>query len=111
MYNTCDMCLYLIPATQINMISNQIAFLELSILYGLLGKKKMEGLMQQFYSSQTKEKTKTGLAALKSLIAKGFTRQEKDPSVYRGTAIWHKCLFVLTKGETVHLNYFQKHSS
>jgi hypothetical protein len=59
--NMSDFTLYMVPATQLNMVSTQIAMLELAILYAIHGASAMNDLTQAAYSF--KKTTKKNLMA------------------------------------------------
>jgi len=95
LYKLSDISLFFIPATQLNMVSNQLAILELSILYSLVGMEKMEQLIQSSLRYQDDEDP----GMLSSLIIKLGARVfgGVDDAVYQGTAVWEKTLFILSK--------------
>jgi len=95
LYKLSDISLFFVPATQLNMVSNQLAILELSILYSLVGMEKMEQLIQSSLRNQEEE----DFGMLSNLIKKlgGRVFGGVDDSVYQGTAVWEKTLFILSK--------------
>jgi len=81
------------PATQLNLISNQLTILELSILLSMLGTDKMEDILQKPVKSDDNESLFTTL--LKKLNNKTFG--QSSDLLYQTTAVWEKVLFILSK--------------
>jgi hypothetical protein len=104
LYTLSDVTLFLLPATQLNMVSNQVAILELSVLYANFGLSKMEELIHALYKKQThshKESLLSSLADLKQFITNAFRTQHEEVS-YRGTAYWNKTLFLVSQIDLVY---------
>uniref|UniRef100_A0A6B2L0E9 PX domain-containing protein n=1 Tax=Arcella intermedia TaxID=1963864 RepID=A0A6B2L0E9_9EUKA len=95
LYKLSDMSLFFIPATQLNMVSNQLAILELSIVYSLVGMEKMENLIMSCVKGNEEEDMSFLGGVLKKIGTKILGNI--DEHLYQGTAVWEKTMFVLTK--------------
>jgi len=94
LYKLSDISFFFVPATQLNMVSNQLAILELSLLYSLVGMEKMEQLIQSTLRNEEED-----LGMFSNWVKKFGSRMfgGVDDSVYQGTAVWEKTLFILSK--------------
>lgn len=134
LYNMCDTLLYFISCGQISTVSNQIFFLELAIIYALSNEVQIENVIKKFIvDSQNKEskqkhdsskitidipslanivKSMTGIptsipSGITDYIESSFKPKEKslnDEIGFKGTSVWHKTLFILTKADTILTN-------
>jgi len=90
LFNLSDITLFFMPATQLNLISNQLTILELSILLSMLGTEKMESILQAPVKPEDNE-------SLFSSLLKKFNNKGANSDFLQTTAVWEKVLFILSK--------------
>jgi hypothetical protein len=113
-YSMSDLSLFMTPATHINMVSNQIATLELSVLYSLHGAEYVDKLLHEILTAPA---SATGNAPthlipsivdIKNYVVQRFTHTasglDSKKAEYKGTVVWDKIRFVLTKIDEVFVN-------
>jgi len=114
-YSMSDLSLFMTPATHINMVSNQIATLELSVLYSLHGAEYVDKLLHEILTApaSTTGNAPTHLIPsivdIKNYVVQRFistasTSLDSKKAEYKGTVVWDKIRFVLTKIDEVFVN-------
>lgn len=112
-YSMSDLSLFMTPATHINMVSNQIATLELSVLYSLHGAEYVDKLLHEILAAPS---TNSGapthlipsIVDIKNYVVQKFASATSSvdgkKAEYKGTVVWDKIRFVLTKIDEVFVN-------
>lgn len=127
LYNLCDSLLYFIPCGQISTVANQLFFLELAVIYALSDKSKVEETIQKYISETQEKKPETShrdnkasisfdIPSFSNVLMSGLGLPSGimdlldfsiSPSVdheemdFKGTSVWHKTMFVLSKVDTI----------
>jgi len=95
LYNLSDITLFFMPATQLNLISNQLTILELSVILSMIGPEKMESVLQVPMKSYSDDEVSIFSSIMKKLGSKIFG--QNGDTLLQTTAVWEKTLFVLSK--------------
>lgn len=113
-YSMSDLSLFMTPATHINMVSNQIATLELSVLYSLHGAEYVDKLLHEILAAPTNGGNGPthlipSIVDIKNYVVQKFMHAasaalESKKAEYKGTVVWDKLRFVLTKIDEVFVN-------
>jgi len=114
-YSMSDLSLFMTPATHINMVSNQIATLELSVLYSLHGAEYVDKLLHEILTAPAPGNAAPthlipSIVDIKNYVVQRFMQaassavSESKKAEYKGTVVWDKIRFVLTKIDEVFVN-------
>jgi len=107
---TSDLSLFMVPATQINMVAGQVATLELSVLYALNGAASVDRAIHDMMKDPEKGDSHflPSILDLKNYVVSKVTvamagdgEKQKQRSEYSGTVVWDKMRFVITKIDEV----------
>jgi len=88
LYSLSDITLFFMPATQLNMVSNQLTILELSIMLSMVGAEKLESILQSGKSSEDEDGS--ALSNILKRLGSKFSKSNPEDAIYQTTAVWEK---------------------
>eukprot|EP00011_Vannellida_sp_DIVA3-517-6-12_P015199 CAMPEP_0114627266 /NCGR_PEP_ID=MMETSP0168-20121206/12209_1 /TAXON_ID=95228 ORGANISM="Vannella sp., Strain DIVA3 517/6/12" /NCGR_SAMPLE_ID=MMETSP0168 /ASSEMBLY_ACC=CAM_ASM_000044 /LENGTH=453 /DNA_ID=CAMNT_0001838597 /DNA_START=226 /DNA_END=1587 /DNA_ORIENTATION=+ len=102
LYTLADLTLFCIPSDSINLVSSQVAMLELSILYAVHGEnhftKALDALLSAPENNGGGGLFSFGISDLFNVISRKLRSvSDEQPTAYDGSVYWDKVKFVLTK--------------